>query len=53
MVKMKRMAMKVIAESLREEEIRGLREMFQVMDTVRSGTIMCLCLPPLLTTVLC
>ncbi|CAI5946666.1 unnamed protein product [Closterium sp. NIES-65] len=39
MVKMKRMAMKVIAESLREEEIRGLREMFQVMDTDRSGTI--------------
>eukprot|EP00475_Leptophrys_vorax_P000396 TRINITY_DN10220_c0_g1_i1.p1 TRINITY_DN10220_c0_g1~~TRINITY_DN10220_c0_g1_i1.p1 ORF type:complete len:346 (-),score=16.72 TRINITY_DN10220_c0_g1_i1:147-1148(-) len=39
MVKMKRVAMKVIAESLREEEIRGLREMFQVMDTDHSGTI--------------
>ncbi|CAI7778540.1 unnamed protein product, partial [Closterium sp. NIES-54] len=31
--------LQVIAESLREEEIRGLREMFQVMDTDRSGTI--------------
>eukprot|EP00475_Leptophrys_vorax_P030944 TRINITY_DN4668_c3_g1_i1.p1 TRINITY_DN4668_c3_g1~~TRINITY_DN4668_c3_g1_i1.p1 ORF type:complete len:364 (+),score=52.73 TRINITY_DN4668_c3_g1_i1:104-1093(+) len=39
MVKMKRMAMKVIAESLQEEEIRGLRELFEAMDTDRSGTI--------------
>ncbi|CAI5474888.1 unnamed protein product [Closterium sp. Yama58-4] len=39
MVKMKRMAMKVIAEGLKEEEIRGLRELFEAMDTDHSGTI--------------
>ncbi|CAI7795819.1 unnamed protein product [Closterium sp. NIES-54] len=39
MVKMKRMAMKVIAEGLKEEEIRGLRELFEAMDTDSSGTI--------------
>ncbi|CAI5946392.1 unnamed protein product [Closterium sp. NIES-65] len=39
MVKMKRMAMKVIAEGLKEEEIRGLRELFEAMDTDGSGTI--------------
>jgi len=39
MVKLKRVAMMVIAEGLKEEEIAGLREMFQMMDTDGSGTI--------------
>ncbi|KAK7321823.1 hypothetical protein VNO77_32802 [Canavalia gladiata] len=36
---MKKLALKVIAESLPEEEIRGLRQMFKNMDTDGSGTI--------------
>ncbi|CAN6918076.1 hypothetical protein Bca4012_086515 [Brassica carinata] len=39
MNKLKKMALKVIAESLSEEEIAGLREMFQAMDTDNSGAI--------------
>nr|CAD70165.1 calcium-dependent protein kinase [Landoltia punctata] len=39
MNKLKKMALKVIAESLSEEEIKGLRQMFQNMDTDQSGTI--------------
>ncbi|CAI5979215.1 unnamed protein product [Closterium sp. NIES-64] len=39
MVKLKRVAMKVIAEGLKEEEIAGLKEMFEMMDTDGSGTI--------------
>ncbi|CAA6656597.1 unnamed protein product [Spirodela intermedia] len=39
MNKLKKMALKVIAESLSEEEIKGLKQMFQNMDTDRSGTI--------------
>ena len=39
MTKMKRVAMQFIATSLGEEEIAGLREMFLMMDTDRSGTI--------------
>lgn len=31
--------MKVIAENLSEEEIKGLKEMFNNIDTDRSGTI--------------
>ncbi|XP_074296622.1 calcium-dependent protein kinase 26-like [Silene latifolia] len=34
-----RLDFKVISESLSEEEIAGLREMFQSMDTDNSGTI--------------
>ncbi|KAG4952750.1 hypothetical protein JHK85_039149 [Glycine max] len=39
MNKLKKMALRVIAESLSEEEIAGLREMFQAMDTDNSGAI--------------
>ncbi|KAH9612218.1 hypothetical protein KSS87_005578 [Heliosperma pusillum] len=39
MNKLKKMALRVIAESLSEEEIAGLREMFQSMDTDNSGAI--------------
>ncbi|XAR61610.1 Non-specific serine/threonine protein kinase [Bertholletia excelsa] len=39
MNKMKKLALRVIAENLGEEEIMGLREMFNNMDTDRSGTI--------------
>nr|GMD22352.1 calcium-dependent protein kinase 29 isoform X2 [Ipomoea batatas] len=39
MNKMKQLALKVIAKTLSEEEIKGLREMFNNMDTDRSGTI--------------
>ncbi|CAL1375203.1 unnamed protein product [Linum trigynum] len=39
MNKLKKVALKVIAENLSEEEIMGLREMFKSMDTDNSGTI--------------
>uniref|UniRef100_A0A0C9RZ49 non-specific serine/threonine protein kinase n=1 Tax=Wollemia nobilis TaxID=56998 RepID=A0A0C9RZ49_9CONI len=39
MNKLKKMALRVIAESLSEEEIAGLREMFKAMDTDNSGSI--------------
>ncbi|XP_065872262.1 calcium-dependent protein kinase 1-like [Euphorbia lathyris] len=39
MNKLKKMALRVIAESLSEEEIAGLREMFKMIDTDNSGTI--------------
>ncbi|PKU74006.1 calcium-dependent protein kinase 1 [Dendrobium catenatum] len=39
MNKLKKVALKVIAENLSEEEIRGLKEMFKSMDTDNSGTI--------------
>lgn len=39
MNKLKKMALMVIAESLSEEEIAGLREMFEAMDTDNSGSI--------------
>ncbi|KAL2636052.1 hypothetical protein R1flu_007531 [Riccia fluitans] len=39
MNKLKKMALRVIAESLSEEEIAGLKEMFKMMDTDNSGTI--------------
>ncbi|XP_078448473.1 calcium-dependent protein kinase 26-like [Wolffia australiana] len=39
MNRLKKMALRVIAESLSEEEIAGLREMFQAMDTDKSGAI--------------
>lgn len=39
MNKLKKLALKVIAERLSEEEIRGLKEMFRNMDTDNSGTI--------------
>ncbi|XP_062226561.1 calcium-dependent protein kinase 13-like [Phragmites australis] len=39
MNKLKKMALRVIAESLSEEEIAGLKEMFQTMDTDNSGAI--------------
>eukprot|EP01018_Ginkgo_biloba_P017691 Gb_09471 [translate_table: standard] len=39
MNKLKKVALKVIAESLSEEEIMGLKEMFRSMDTDNSGTI--------------
>ncbi|KAJ0455397.1 putative protein kinase CAMK-CDPK family [Helianthus annuus] len=39
MNKLKKMALRVIAESLSEEEIAGLREMFTAMDTDNSGAI--------------
>ncbi|OIW06238.1 hypothetical protein TanjilG_28763 [Lupinus angustifolius] len=39
MNKMKKLALKVIAESLTDEEIKGLKQMFKNMDTDRSGTI--------------
>lgn len=39
MNKLKKLALKVIAESLSEEEIQGLKAMFTNMDTDKSGTI--------------
>ncbi|WOL02336.1 calcium-dependent protein kinase 24-like [Canna indica] len=39
MNKLKKMALKVIAESLSEEEIGGLKELFKMIDTDNSGTI--------------
>ncbi|KAL6497951.1 Calcium-dependent protein kinase 5 [Orobanche hederae] len=39
MNKLKKMALRVIAESLSEEEIAGLREMFTAMDADNSGAI--------------
>lgn len=39
MNKLKKLALKVIAESLSEEEIKGLKTMFTNMDTDKSGTI--------------
>lgn len=39
MNKLKKMALKVIAENLNEEEIKGLKQMFTNMDTDKSGTI--------------
>eukprot|EP01018_Ginkgo_biloba_P037830 Gb_11259 [translate_table: standard] len=39
MNKLKKVALKVIAENLSEEEIMGLKEMFKSMDTDSSGTI--------------
>ncbi|CAH8363665.1 unnamed protein product [Eruca vesicaria subsp. sativa] len=39
MNKLKKMVLKVIAESLSEEEIAGLRAMFEAMDTDNSGAI--------------
>jgi calcium-dependent protein kinase len=39
MNKLKQLALKVIAESLSEEEIKGLKAMFTNMDTDKSGTI--------------
>ncbi|CAE6136383.1 unnamed protein product [Arabidopsis arenosa] len=39
MNKLKKLALKVSAESLSEEEIKGLKTMFANMDTNRSGTI--------------
>ncbi|XP_044507157.1 calcium-dependent protein kinase 26-like [Mangifera indica] len=39
MNKLKKMALRVIAESLSEEEIAGLKEMFKMIDTDNSGHI--------------
>ncbi|KAG8377975.1 hypothetical protein BUALT_Bualt08G0089700 [Buddleja alternifolia] len=39
MNKLKKLALKVIAENMSEEEIKGLRQMFNNMDTDGSGTI--------------
>ncbi|KAK7841608.1 calcium-dependent protein kinase 29 [Quercus suber] len=39
MNKMKKLALKVIAENLSEEDIKGLKQMFNNMDTDKSGTI--------------
>ncbi|PON82571.1 Calcium dependent protein kinase [Trema orientale] len=39
MNKLKKMAIKVIAEKLSEEEIAGLKEMFKMIDTDNSGQI--------------
>ncbi|MCO5563432.1 hypothetical protein L7F22_017074 [Adiantum nelumboides] len=39
MNKLKKLALKVIAESMSEEEIIGLKQMFKNMDTDNSGTI--------------
>ncbi|KAJ7946284.1 Calcium-dependent protein kinase [Quillaja saponaria] len=39
MNKLKQLALKVIAENLSEEEIKGLKAMFTNMDTDKSGTI--------------
>uniref|UniRef100_A0A2P2JIL3 non-specific serine/threonine protein kinase n=2 Tax=Rhizophora mucronata TaxID=61149 RepID=A0A2P2JIL3_RHIMU len=39
MNKLKKMALRVIAESLSEEEIAGLRQMFKMIDTDNSGQI--------------
>ncbi|KAK7385962.1 hypothetical protein VNO78_31969 [Psophocarpus tetragonolobus] len=41
MNKLKKLALKVIAENLSEEEIRGLKTLFTNMDTDSSGTITC------------
>ncbi|CAN6350057.1 unnamed protein product [Urochloa humidicola] len=39
MNKLKKVALKVVAENLSEEEIVGLKEMFKTLDTDNSGTI--------------
>lgn len=39
MNKIKKMALRVIADSLSEDEIAGLKEMFKMIDTDNSGTI--------------
>ncbi|KAL2629102.1 hypothetical protein R1flu_013788 [Riccia fluitans] len=39
MNKLKKMALRVIADNLSEEEIAGLREMFKAMDVDKSGNI--------------
>lgn len=39
MNKLKKLALKVIADNLSEEEIKGLKQMFNNMDTDRSGSI--------------
>ncbi|KAJ1392758.1 Serine/threonine-protein kinase, active site [Sesbania bispinosa] len=39
MSKLKKMALRVIAENLSEEEITGLKEMFKMIDTDNSGQI--------------
>ncbi|XP_010930818.1 calcium-dependent protein kinase 28 [Elaeis guineensis] len=39
MNKLKKMALRVIAENLSEEEIGGLKELFKMIDTDNSGTI--------------
>ncbi|ONK74246.1 uncharacterized protein A4U43_C03F4290 [Asparagus officinalis] len=39
MNKLKKLALRVIAESLSEDEIAGLKEMFKMMDTDNSGQI--------------
>ncbi|KAL9245488.1 hypothetical protein vseg_019134 [Gypsophila vaccaria] len=39
MNRVKKMALRVIAESLSEEEIGGLKELFKMIDTDNSGTI--------------
>lgn len=39
MNKIKKMALRVIAESMSEEEIAGLKEMFNMIDTDNSGSI--------------
>ncbi|KAL3839391.1 hypothetical protein ACJIZ3_023982 [Penstemon smallii] len=39
MDRLKKMALRVIAESLSEEEIAGLKEMFKIIDTDNSGQI--------------
>lgn len=41
MNKMKKLALKVIAENLSTEEIKGLKQMFNNIDTDASGTITC------------
>ncbi|KZV16540.1 calcium-dependent protein kinase 29 [Dorcoceras hygrometricum] len=39
MNKLKKLALKVMAENLSEEELKGLKQMFNNMDTDKSGTI--------------
>ncbi|KAF9621650.1 hypothetical protein IFM89_025561 [Coptis chinensis] len=39
MNKLKKLALKVMAQSMTDEEIKGLQQMFNNMDTDRSGTI--------------
>lgn len=39
MNKLKKMALRVIAERMTEEEIGGLKELFKMIDTDGSGTI--------------
>ncbi|GMI69841.1 calcium-dependent protein kinase 2 [Hibiscus trionum] len=39
MNKLKKLALRVIAERLSEEEIGGLKELFKMIDTDNSGTI--------------